>query len=707
MGKIKQLIAKKSNISERQVESVISLLNDGATVPFISRYRKEATGSLDEVQIAEIKTLLAKYRELEKRKSTILKAIKEQELLSDELERKISDCYEPNVLEDYYLPYKKKKKTKAGLAKEKGLEPLAKIIIAQQEDDPKRVAKRFVNNKVKDLDEAIQGALDIIAEWINERAYARKRLRNLFQKTAIITSKLVKTKEEEGQKFKDYFDYTEPINKIKSHRILALFRGEKEGILKLKIEPLEQEAIEIMEDIFVEGWNESSMLVKKAVKESYKRLLKPSIENEIRKELKEMADDKAIDVFSDNLKQLLLAAPIGEKRILAIDPGFRTGCKVVCLSQNGDLMHNETIYPHAPQKEIVKAKKKVNSLVQQYKIEVIAIGNGTASRETEFFIKGIRYDRELQVFVVSEDGASIYSASKVAREEFPQYDVTVRGAISIGRRLMDPLAELVKIDPKSIGVGQYQHDVDQKKLKENLDDVVINSVNKVGVNLNVASKYLLTYVSGLGETLAQNIVDYRNEIGNFNSRKQLKEVKRMGEKAYEQAAGFLRISNGNNPLDNSAVHPESYHIVEKMATSLSVKIESIIGNEELVNRIDPNKFIDEKFGLISIKEILKELAKPTRDPRKKAKVFSFLDELRTIDDVKTGMIVPGIVTNVTNFGAFVDIGIKENGLIHISNMAQEYISNPADVLAVHQQIEAKVISVEPERKRIGLSLVFN
>lgn len=706
MQQIENLISQELQIKPNQVKVVINLLSDGATVPFISRYRKEATGSLDEVQVGDIKSLLHKYQELEKRKETILKAIEEQGQLTDELKSKIDNCYDSNTLEDIYLPFKKKRKTKGTVAKEKGLEPLAKIIMTQQEEDPERTANRFINNDVKSIKEAIEGAKDIIAEWINERAYARKKLRELYRKRGVATSKMVKGKEEEGQKFKDYFDYTEAISKMKSHRTLALLRGESEGFIKLKIEPSEEEALEILEEIFVDGWNESSMIVKEAVKESYKRLLKPSIENEIRSELKELADTQAIAVFADNLKQLLLAAPIGEKRVLAIDPGFRTGCKVVCLSQNGDLLHNETIYPHPPQKDVAMAKKKINSLVQQYKIEVIAIGNGTASRETEFFIKGIRYDRELQVYVVSEDGASIYSASKVAREEFPQYDVTVRGAVSIGRRLMDPLAELVKIEPKSIGVGQYQHDVDQKKLKENLDDVVVSVVNNVGVNLNTASKYLLTYISGLGETLAQNIVDYRNEIGHFESRKQLKKVKRMGEKAFEQSAGFLRISNGENPLDNSAVHPESYGIVEKMAKSLKIDVKELVGNEELVNQLNPNDFVTDSFGLVSIKELLKELAKPTRDPRKKAKIFSFSEELRTIDDVKAGMIVPGIVTNVTNFGAFVDIGIKENGLVHISNMAQEYISNPSEVLSIHQQIEAKVISVEPDRKRIGLSLVF-
>ncbi len=704
MSKLVELLAKELNLPSKKVNATVNLLEEGSTVPFISRYRKEMTGQLDETQITDIKDGLNRLKELEKRKETILKAIDEQGSLTIELKSQINNCYDAVVLEDIYLPYKKKRKTKASIAKEQGLEPLAKIIISQHEEDVSRLAKRFIKGEVKKEEDALQGARYIMAEWINERQRARKQLRLLFKKEAIATGKLVKGKEEEGHKYKDYFNYSEPINKIKSHRLLALFRGEKEGVLKVKVEPDEARSIEKLEEIFVTGWNESSVQVKVAVKDVYKRLLKPSIENEIRKELKDKADDDAIAVFSDNLRQLLLAAPIGQKRILALDPGFKSGCKLVCLSESGDLLHNENIYPHPPKKDVSNAKKKVSTLVEQYKIDVIAIGNGTASRETEYFIKGIRFNRELQVFVVSEDGASIYSASKVAREEFPSYDVTVRGAVSIGRRLMDPLAELVKIDPKSIGVGQYQHDVDQKKLKEKLDDVVVSAVNTVGVNLNVASKYILTYVSGLGETLAQNIVNYRKENGQFTSRAQLKKVPRMGEKAFEQAAGFLRIADAKNPLDNSAVHPESYYIVKNIAKKVGVEVSELVGNQELVSEINSSHYTDDKFGAISVNEILQELAKPTRDPRKKAKVFSFSDELKTINDVRSGMEVPGIVTNITNFGAFVDIGIKENGLVHISNITDEYISNPSEVLSLHQHVHAKVISVDIDRKRIGLSL---
>lgn len=696
-------IAKSTGINEKQVSAVVSLLNEEATIPFISRYRKEQTGNLDEVQVGDIKDELNRLVELEKRKETILKAIKEQNSLTEELAVKIKNCFDSILLEDIYLPYKKKRKTKASVAREAGLEPLAKQLMSQHEEDVNRLAKRFVKGTIQSIEDALEGARYIIAEWVNERQRARIKVRSLFQRQAIITAKLVKGKEKEAEKFKDYFKYEEAINKIKPHRTLALLRAEKEGFLKVKIEPHTETVLEQLNEIFVNGWNESSSQVKEAVKEGYKRLLKPSIETEIRNELKAKADESAIAVFSDNLKQLLLAAPVGEKRILALDPGFKSGCKVVCLSNNGDLLHNETIYPHPPKKDVANAKKKINTLVQQYKIEVIAIGNGTASRETEFFIKGIRFDRDLQVYVVSEDGASIYSVSKVAREEFPQYDVTVRGAISIGRRLMDPLAELVKIDAKSIGVGQYQHDVDQKLLQLKLDDVVKSCVNKVGVNVNTASKYLLTYVSGLGEQLAQNIVDYRNENGPFSSRVELKKVKRMGDKAYEQAAGFLRIIEGKNPLDNSAVHPESYNVVKTITKDLGVTLTELIGNQEQVNQIDKTKY-SHSIGLLTLNDIVAELAKPSRDPRKKAKVFAFSDELKTIEDVKVGMEVPGIVTNLTNFGAFIDIGIKENGLVHISNITEEYISNPADVLSIHEHVTAKIITVDVDRKRIGLSL---
>lgn len=706
MSKTIQILSTELNISEKQVNATANLLNEGATVPFISRYRKEVTGNLDEVQVLDIKNGLARLTELEKRKETIIKAIEEQGALTDELKRKIEDTFDSNVLEDIYLPYKKKKKTKATVAKENGLEPLAKMLMTQKEEDVERLANRFVGNKVLNIEDALQGARDIIAEWISEKQYSRNKLRNLFKKQGVITSKLVKGKEEEAQKFKDYFDYTEPVNRVKSHRLLALLRGEKEGFLRVKLEPNEEEVLEVLNERYANGWNESSTQVKLAIKDSYKRLLKPSIETEIRNELKAIADEQAIHVFSENLRQLLLTAPVGEKRILAIDPGYRTGCKVVCLSETGDLLNNETIYPHPPQKDVAMAKKKIASLVERYKIQVIAIGNGTASRETEFFIKNIKFDRKLQVFVVSEDGASIYSASKVAREEFPQYDVTVRGAVSIGRRLMDPLAELVKIDAKSIGVGQYQHDVDQKKLKESLDDVVISCVNKVGVNINTASKYLLSYVSGLGEQLASNIIEYRNENGNFKSRAEIKKVKRMGEKAFEQSAGFLRISEAKNPLDNSAVHPESYYVIKNIAKDLKCEIKDLIGDDEKIKSINITNYIDEKIGANTLKDILSELSKPGRDPREKAKLLEFSDEIRTIEDVKIGMILPGIITNVTNFGCFVDVGVKENGLVHISNLSNEYVSDPSEVVKLHQHVEVKVIEVDVERKRIGLSLAF-
>lgn len=706
MSKTIQILSAELNISEKQVNATVNLLNEGATVPFISRYRKEVTGNLDEVQVLDIKNGLARLTELEKRKETIIKAIEEQGALTDELKRKIEDTFDSNVLEDIYLPYKKKKKTKATVAKENGLEPLAKMLMTQKEEDVERLANRFVGNKVSNIEDALQGARDIIAEWISEKQYSRNKLRNLFKKQGVITSKLVKGKEEEAQKFKDYFDYTEPVNRVKSHRLLALLRGEKEGFLRVKLEPNEEEVLEVLNERYANGWNESSTQVKLAIKDSYKRLLKPSIETEIRNELKAIADEQAIHVFSENLRQLLLTAPVGEKRILAIDPGYRTGCKVVCLSETGDLLNNETIYPHPPQKDVAMAIKKIASLVERYKIQVIAIGNGTASRETEFFIKNIKFDRKLQVFVVSEDGASIYSASKVAREEFPQYDVTVRGAVSIGRRLMDPLAELVKIDAKSIGVGQYQHDVDQKKLKESLDDVVISCVNKVGVNINTASKYLLSYVSGLGEQLASNIIEYRNENGNFKSRAEIKKVKRMGEKAFEQSAGFLRIIEAKNPLDNSAVHPESYYVIKNIAKDLKCEIKDLIGDDEKIKSINITNYIDEKIGANTLKDILSELSKPGRDPREKAKLLEFSNEIRTIEDVKTGMILPGIITNVTNFGCFVDVGVKENGLVHISNLSNEYVSDPSEVVKLHQHVEVKVIEVDVERKRIGLSLAF-
>ena len=705
MNPIEQL-SKILNISFKQVSKTVELLKEGGTVPFISRYRKEQTGGLDEVQILDIKNGLDRLQELEKRKQTVIKAIDEQGLLTDEVKNLILKTTLLNEVEDIYLPFKKKRKTKATLARENGLEPLAKIIMSQNEEDISRVAARFVKGEVKINEEALEGARFIIAEWVNERVSVRNITRRIFDKHAIAKSKVVKGKEIAGEKFKDYFDYSELTSKLKSHRTLALLRAENEGIIRLKIQPEEELVLDKLNEKLKHGWNESSEQVELAIKDSYKRLLKPSIETEHRNKLKFEADEQAIAVFSENLKQLLMTAPVGQKRILALDPGFKSGCKLVCLDENGELIHNENIYPHPPQKDTAMASKKVVSIVERYKIEIIAIGNGTASRETEYFIKRLKFDRKLQVFMVSEDGASIYSASKVAREEFPQFDVTVRGAVSIGRRLMDPLAELVKIDPKSVGVGQYQHDVNQTLLKNSLDNVVISCVNRVGVNVNTASKYLLKYVSGLGETTAQNILDYRKENGDFTSRTQLKKVKRMGDKAYEQSVAFLRITGAKNPLDNSAVHPESYYLIEKIAKSLKIKKEELIGNDEVLNTLNLSDFQDIKSGMETIKDIIQELKKPSRDPRERAKILEFSDKLRAISDVITGMELNGIVTNVTNFGCFVDIGIKENGLVHISNICDEYISNPADKVKLHQHVKVKVLEVDTQRKRIGLTMNF-
>ncbi|MEZ7900908.1 MAG: Tex family protein [Flavobacteriales bacterium] len=705
MNPIEQL-SKILNISFKQVSKTVELLKEGGTVPFISRYRKEQTGGLDEVQILDIKNGLDRLQELEKRKQTVIKAIDEQGLLTDEVKNLILKTTLLNEVEDIYLPFKKKRKTKATLARENGLEPLAKIIMSQNEEDISRVAARFVKGEVKINEEALEGARFIIAEWVNERVSVRNITRRIFDKHAIAKSKVVKGKEIAGEKFKDYFDYSELTSKLKSHRTLALLRAENEGIIRLKIQPEEELVLDKLNEKLKHGWNESSEQVELAIKDSYKRLLKPSIETEHRNKLKFEADEQAIAVFSENLKQLLMTAPVGQKRILALDPGFKSGCKLVCLDENGELIHNENIYPHPPQKDTAMASKKVVSIVERYKIEIIAIGNGTASRETEYFIKRLKFDRKLQVFMVSEDGASIYSASKVAREEFPKFDVTVRGAVSIGRRLMDPLAELVKIDPKSVGVGQYQHDVNQTLLKNSLDNVVISCVNRVGVNVNTASKYLLKYVSGLGETTAQNILDYRKENGDFTSRTQLKKVKRMGDKAYEQSVAFLRITGAKNPLDNSAVHPESYYLIEKIAKSLKIKKEELIGNDEVLNTLNLSDFQDIKSGMETIKDIIQELKKPSRDPRERAKILEFSDKLRAISDVITGMELNGIVTNVTNFGCFVDIGIKENGLVHISNICDEYISNPADKVKLHQHVKVKVLEVDTQRKRIGLTMNF-
>ncbi len=698
-------IAKKLAISENQIKSTLELLNEGATIPFISRYRKERTGSLNEVQIQNTQKEYEHLLEIDKRRNSILSTIDKQDKLTDELKNKLLKATDLTELEDIYLPYKQKKRTRATKAREKGLEPLAQLLMLQHERDVESKALRFVNDQVESAGDALLGARDIMAEWVSENQTARNSMRQLFAREAMIYSKVVKGKEEEAAKYTDYFDFSEALKKCPSHRLMAIKRGEKEGLLRFHIEPAKESAIEKLNRFFIKSNNEAAKQVELAVEDSYKRLLKPSIETEYGNLSKEKADDDAIGVFTKNLQQLLLAAPLGEKRVLALDPGFRTGCKLVCIDEKGDLIHNETIYPHPPQKEINQAARKIAALVSAYKIEAIAIGNGTASRETEHFVKNkVTFDRKVQVFVVNESGASIYSASKIAREEFPNYDVTVRGAVSIGRRLMDPLAELVKIDAKSIGVGQYQHDVDQTKLQKSLDVVVESCVNSVGVDLNTASKHLLTYVSGLGSQLAQNIIDYRKENGTFQSRKELKKVARLGAKAYEQAAGFLRIRNAKNLLDNSAVHPESYHVVEKMAKDLKVSISDLLSSNELRKKLNLNAYVDEKIGLPTLKDIVKELSKHGRDPREKIKFFEFSQQVRSIADLYEGQVLPGIVNNITNFGAFVDIGIKESGLVHISQIKDAYVSNPADVLILNQHVNVKIISVDTARKRIQLSM---
>lgn len=698
------IIALEQNLAPWQVENTLKLLKANATIPFISRYRKEATGSLDEVQIGNIKDQYARYEELDKRREAILKSIDEQGLLTDELRKKLTEAMTITELEDIYLPYKPKKKTRASVAREKGLEPLAQIIFKQTDRNINQTASQFLNNQVETEADALQGARDIIAEWVNEDQHARTLVRKSFAQGAVISSKLVKGKDEEGIKYRDYFDFAEPLNRCPSHRLMAMLRGEDEGFLKLSIEPDTDKTIDTLNHKFIRSSDDCAMHMTNAIKDSYKRLLAPSIETEFRALSKEKADEQGIRVFAENLKQLLMAPPLGQKRVLAIDPGFRTGCKVVCLDAQGNLLHNETIFPHPPVQETTLAIKKIGTLVNSYKIEAIAIGNGTASRETETFIRKIKFDRDVKVFVVSEAGASVYSASKTARDEFPDYDVTVRGAVSIGRRLMDPLAELVKIDPKSIGVGQYQHDVDQTRLKASLDQVVESCVNAVGVDLNTASMHLLTYISGLGPQLARNIVDFRKEQGRFATREDLKKVPRMGPKAFEQAAGFLRISEGRNPLDNSAVHPESYYIVERMAADLKHPVSDLLKDETLRKGIDVNKYVDDKAGLPTLTDIMNELAKPGRDPRSIIKVFEFAPDIHSIEDVKPGMVLPGIVTNITNFGAFVDIGVKQDGLVHISQMADRYISNPADVVKLHQHVKVKVLEVDVPRKRIQLSM---
>ncbi|MBQ3610457.1 MAG: RNA-binding transcriptional accessory protein [Bacteroidaceae bacterium] len=702
-----KMIASALNIAVRQVENTLSLLNGGATIPFISRYRKEATGGLDEVQIGEIKERYDKLCEMAKRKETILKTIEEQGKLSADLKKRIEACWDATELEDIYLPYKPKRKTRAEAARQKGLEPLATILMMQRENNLMARVRTFIKGEVKDEDDALKGARDIIAEQVSEDERSRNQLRNQFSRQAIITSKVVKGKEEEATKYKDYFDFSEPLKRCTSHRLLAIRRGEAEGLLKVSISPDDEECTERLERSYVRGNNECSQQVKEAVRDAYKRLLKPSIETEFATLSKEKADEEAIRVFAGNLRQLLLAPPLGQKRVMGIDPGYRTGCKVVCLDAQGNLLHNETIYPHPPKSEHSLSARKLTKLVEQYQIEAIAIGNGTASRETEAFVTNQRYDRKLQVFVVCEDGASIYSASKIAREEFPDYDVTVRGAVSIGRRLMDPLAELVKIEAKSIGVGQYQHDVDQTALKKSLDMTVESCVNSVGVNLNTASRHLLTYVSGLGPTLAQNIVDYRTENGAFTSRKQLMKVPRMGAKAFEQCAGFLRIPGAKNPLDNSAVHPESYAVVEHIAKDMKCSVEDLIKSKELRNQIDIKKYVTDQVGLPTLTDIMAELEKPGRDPRQAIQVFEFDKNVKTIDDLKEGMVLPGIVTNITNFGCFVDVGIKENGLVHISQIRREFVSDPTTVVSIHQHVQVKVVSIDRERKRIGLTMILD
>lgn len=701
------MIADALKLPVHRVENTLKLLQGGATIPFISRYRKEATGGLDEVQISEISSRYEKLLELSKRKETIQSTIESLGKLTDDLRRRINGCWDATELEDIYLPYKPKRKTRAEAARQKGLEPLAAWLMLQRGNALDAYVKNFVKGEVKNEEDALKGARDIIAEQVNEDEQARNQIRHQYSRQAVISAKVVKGKEtdEAAAKYRDYFDFSEPLKRCSSHRLLAIRRGEAEGILKVSITPSDEtECTDRLERRFVRGNNECSRQVCEAVNDAYKRLLKPAIETEFAALSKEKADDEAIRVFAGNLRQLLLAPPLGQKRVLGIDPGFRTGCKVVCLDAQGTLLHNEAIYPHPPKSEYQLAGRKLVKLVEQYRIEAIAIGNGTASRETEQFVTSQRFDREIQVFVVSEDGASIYSASKTARDEFPDYDVTVRGAVSIGRRLMDPLAELVKIDAKSIGVGQYQHDVDQTKLKEALDQTVESCVNLVGVNVNTASSHLLTYVSGLGPVLAKNIVDYRTANGPFRSRRELLKVPRMGAKAFEQCAGFLRIPHAENPLDNSAVHPESYPIVERMAADLHCSVSDLIANRELRSRISPEKYVTDMVGLPTLTDILQELEKPGRDPRQKIQVFEFDKNVRTIDDVQEGMELPGIVTNITNFGCFVDLGIKEKGLIHVSQLADRFVSDPTTVVSIHQHVRVRVIGVDRERKRIALTM---
>lgn len=701
-----QLISKSLGISERQVGSTLDLLGEGCTIPFISRYRKEATGGLDEVQVAAISDALERLTEIEKRKATILSTIEGQGKLTDQLRKRIEDSWDATELEDIYMPFKPKRKTRAEVARQKGLEPLAQFLLLQTNGDVKQKAHAFVDEDkgVKDEDDALKGAMDIIAEMVSEDERARNAVRNNFRHDAVITSKLVKGKEEEGQKFRDYFDFSERLSRCASHRLLAMRRGEAEGVLRVSISGDDEICMERLERQLVRGRSEASSYVSDAVADSFKRLLKPSIETEFANLSKELADKEAIRIFVRNLEQLLMSAPLGQKRVLAIDPGFRTGCKVVCLDAEGNLLHNEAIYPHPPRSERTQAGNKIWTLIKQYKTEAISIGNGTASRETEAFIRGLGLPQSVQVFVVSEDGASIYSASKVAREEFPDYDVTVRGAVSIGRRLMDPLAELVKIDPNSIGVGQYQKDVNQTELKKSLDQTVVSCVNKVGVNVNTASKHLLTYISGLGPTIAQNIVDYRAQNGAFTSRRQLLKVPKLGPKAYEQSAGFLRIAGGKQPLDNSAVHPESYHIVEQMAKDQGCSVAELMSDKALRQKVDIRRYVTDTVGLPTLEDIMAELDKPGRDPRQQLKVFEFSSEVKELSDVREGMVLPGIVTNITNFGCFVDVGVHTKGLVHISELADRFVKDPTEIVSLHQHVEVRVLGVDLERGRLQLSM---
>lgn len=702
-----ELIATKTGIGRHQIENTLNLLDEGATIPFISRYRKERTGGLDEVAISTIKDEYDKLKELTKRKEYIVNAIVKTGKLTDELKERIDKCWDTDILEDIYMPYKTKNKTKAETARLLGLEPLAKAIMRRDRTDLEILATRYVKGEVKDTDTAIAHARNIIAEWISENEKIRNIVRSIYLRTAQISSKVIKGKEEEGNKYKDYFNFSEPLKYCSSHRFLAMSRGENEGFLKLSITNVEEPSIERIESFYKIGSdnNDCEKEIRAAIKDSFKRLIKPSIDSEFIRQSKEKADKEAIDVFASNIRQLLLSPPLGNKRVLAIDPGFRTGCKVVCLDAQGNLLHNDTIYPHPPKEDRSLSAKKIMNMIEVYNLDVIAIGNGTASRETESFITSLRYSRDIKVFIVSEDGASIYSASKIAREEFPNYDVTVRGAVSIGRRLIDPLAELVKIDPKSIGVGQYQYDVDQTELKKALDRVVESCVNLVGVNLNTASKYLLQYVSGLGSQIAENIVNYRKENGDFTNREQLKKVPRLGPKAFEQCAGFLRVKNGDNPLDNSAVHPESYHIVEAISKRLRKNVSQLIGNKEVLQQVDIKEFTTDKIGEYTIKDIITELEKPGLDPRNQVKVFEFDKSIKTISDLKTGMELPGIVTNITNFGCFVDVGIKENGLIHISQLSDSFVSDPTKIVSIHQHVKVRVLDIDMERKRIQMKLI--